>query len=482
MSLPVEKQCRATKRGCLWLLLGLPSLLLVYLFLLSTSIFDIKPSRFPDLEIQARGKTKPFLEALAAAPEWAAWKASEIARNDALNELRQDSPTRPKSESAAALRPELARAISLATWLSDQEVPLGLPPMPEGRSPYEFSYDGFDELRDIFQTLRAAPLIALHTGEKSELIPVVSPAALRLLAKSNGLEHSMIGRLIWLTTESAAHEVLAADLFQWIQRNDTGQLRQALRLLEACRPSGEFPPANVWKAEFAFGNRSFPYLKSQVGKLGSGVLMGMGTGGTPSLGQALIEQWMLLRIQPNRCVARMAGDTRDRIRLSALPARDRIWPIQDPGAWKKLISPAPNAAGEVVLQMGTSAYQRFLENEDRGLARHHLLRLLIGLALYRIEHANTLPADLQALVPRYLPAIPGDPYTGEPPLYLCNWGDQLAFRGGDFVASPIPIDAVHEKSWREKGLPPGFAALFHHNGSHDPGVYLKVIFRGAGTN
>jgi hypothetical protein len=91
-----------------------------------------------------------------------------------------------------------------------------------------------------------------------------------------------------------------------------------------------------------------------------------------------------------------------------------------------------------------------------------------------------LPADLQALVPQYLPAIPGDPYTGEPPLYLCNWGDQLAFRGGDFVASPITIDAVHEKSWREKGLPPGFAALFHHNGSHDPGVYLMVIFRGEG--
>jgi hypothetical protein len=113
MSEPVKKQNRVAKRGCLWLLFGLPSLLLIYLFLLSTSIFDIKPSRYPDLEIQARGKTKPFLEALAAAPEWAAWKASEIARNDALNELRQDSPTRPKSESAAALRPELARAISL---------------------------------------------------------------------------------------------------------------------------------------------------------------------------------------------------------------------------------------------------------------------------------------------------------------------------------------------------------------------------------
>jgi hypothetical protein len=82
---------------------------------------------------------------------------------------------------------------------------------------------------------------------------------------------------------------------------------------------------------------------------------------------------------------------------------------------------------------------------------------------------------LPALVPAYLPELPKDPYTGEPPLYDPAAG-KLAFRGMDFAPSSAPVDAEKEEKSRQRGLPPGVAGLFEKDGPHDPGVDLKAFF------
>ena len=63
-----------------------------------------------------------------------------------------------------------------------------------------------------------------------------------------------------------------------------------------------------------------------------------------------------------------------------------------------------------------------------------VVRLLIvdlAVRLYRNEQGQ-LPADLQDLVPRYLPSIPLDPFSGEAVIYQA--------RDGDFVIYCVGLD------------------------------------------
>lgn len=472
MTIPAEQQNRAAKRGCLWLLIGTPSLLLIYLVLLSTSLFDSKPRSYPDLEITPEGKTIPLMEALEASPDWADWKAGEEAREEWIAELRNEDSSYPAKELADKLRLELARAAGMADWLCEKPDLLGPKPWPQDISPFEISFEDASELRRIFATLRAAPYIAAHSSHKRDRLIQASPLALRLLAKSRSVGDQLIGRLVWLVSESTSHELLAADIRRAMETEDAEQLRLFLSSLDTCRPAEDQAMANAWKSEFKFACEMMVYVKRQVWNFGAGV---MAFGAATSLSEDLLEQWTILRVQPNKCAAIIADETRIRLRNSTLPARDRVWPAHGTSRWKKAFSPAPNAGGEVLLELGRSSYEKAPQVEDHGLARHHLLRLLIGLALYRIDHENQLPADLGALVPAYLPELPKDPYTGEPPLYDPAAG-KLAFRGMDFAPSTAPVDAEKEEKSRQRGLPPGVAGLFEREGPHDPGVDLKAFF------
>ena len=474
MSTPAEKQNRAAKRGCIWSLIGMPALLLLYLVLLSTSVFDGKAVRYPDLEIPPREKTIPLLETLEASPAWADWKANEEAREEWIAELRSESPSLPANELADKLRPELAKAMALADWLSDRPESVGLKPWSHDISPLEISFEDAGELRRLFSALRAAPKIAAHSIHAGDGLTRTSPSALRLLAKSRPVGDTLVGRLVWLTVETYSHELLAADIRPSAKAGDGARLRLLQQWLEACRPDGEQAMANAWKSEFKFACDMMVHLKRQVGNFGSSVTS-LGHVGGPSWSQNLLEQWLILRVQPNKCAAILADETRSRLRNAALPARDRICPPTDTNRWKKAISLAPNAGGEVLLELGRGSYELAPQVEDRGLARHHLLRLLIGLSLYRLDHGNQLPADLAALVPAYLPELPKDPHTGEPPLYDVAAG-KLAFRGMDFVPSTATVDAETEKRSRDSGRPPGVAALFEREGPQDPGVDLKAFF------
>ena len=467
-----ERQSHAARRGCLWLIAGAPSLLLVYLVLLSTSLFDSRPTSYPDLDIPTEAPTIPLMEALEASPEWIAWKANEDARDEWLVDLRRESPSLPAEELRDKFGPELANAIKLASSLNERPEQIGSRPWPEEVSPLDVSFEDAAEFRRIFATLRTAPWFDTVSGSPGDACSRVSPLALQLLAKARPLGNSLIGRFVWLTSESCSHEVLCADLRNSVIHRDAEKLRRSLADLSACRPPGDPSMANTWKAEFQFSRNMVGYMRRQLGKFGAGVTA---FGSSTSASANLQEQWTLLRLQPNRCASLLADDTRSRIRNSTLPARDRVWPPPLARNWRTAVSPAPNAGGEVLLAIASPSYEKAFEVEDHGLARHHLLRLLIGLSLYRIDHGGSLPSDLGALVPAYLPEIPKDPYTGEPPIYEPAAG-KIAFRGLDFVPSPPMLPTEKEKAARQRGLPPGTSGLFNPAASLDPGVDLRAFF------
>jgi hypothetical protein len=60
----------------------------------------------------------------------------------------------------------------------------------------------------------------------------------------------------------------------------------------------------------------------------------------------------------------------------------------------------------------TPSMDRVVRQHYRTLAARRMGATAIAVALYRADHAGRLPATLADLVPKYLPAVPGDPVAG----------------------------------------------------------------------
>jgi hypothetical protein len=474
MTSPTGKESFTAKRGCLWLLIGTPSLLVVYLFLLSTSLFDIKPKSYPDLEFQPEGKTIPILDALESSPDWAAWKASEETRGDLHHEvsslIMEGEPIPP--EMAEQARIEAARARKIAEDLLAIEGTF----WPFWREEMgEVDFAGTTDSKElVFWLAMQLPEPIRDSATGTNLTPS-SHTSLRFLAKIRMLSEFWFGRLSWLTCEWKTHDVLPSDILRAASSKDRDRLRMLLGALDETRPP-EFPAVAV-----ALGGEpkntatDARKLRSKLGDLKTAHLAAFGTS---TWDEILLDQWNLLRMQPNRSVDYTAGLAREFVAQAHLPVKNRIYPTFENRRSSQDFSLAPNAGRESFFSETIAHFSSLMEREDRGLARHQLLRLLIGLALYRIDHGDQLPAELGALVPAYLPEIPKDPFTGEPPLYDPVEG-KLAFRGMDFVPSTIPEDALKEELSRKKGRPPGVVRLFELVEPHDPGVDLKAFFDAA---
>lgn len=474
MTSPTGKESLTSKRGCLWLLIGTPSLLVVYLFLLSTSLFDIKPKSYPDLEFQPEGKTIPILDALESSPDWAVWKASEETRGDLHHEvsslIMEGEPIPP--EMAEQARMEVARARRIAEHLLAIEGTL----WPFWREEMgEVDFTGTTDSKElIFWLAMPLPEPILDTETGTNAMPS-SHTSLRFLAKIRMLSEFWHGRLSWLTCEWKTHDVLPSDILRALSSKDSDRLRMLLGALNETRPP-EFPAvALALGREQKNTATDARKLRSKLGDLKTAHLSSFGTS---TWDEILLDQWILLRMQPNRCVDYTAGIARKFVAQAHLPAKNRVYPTCENRWISQDFSLAPNAGGESFFSVNIGVFTKLMESEDRGHSRHQLLRLLIGLAHYRIDHGNQMPAELGALVPNYLPEIPKDPYTGEPPLYDPVEG-KLAFRGMDFVPSTAPEDVPKEELSRKKGRPPGVVGLFELVEPHDPGVDLKAFFDAA---
>ncbi len=76
----------------------------------------------------------------------------------------------------------------------------------------------------------------------------------------------------------------------------------------------------------------------------------------------------------------------------------------------------PNAVGEILSRVAAPAYRRYHEQFCGLEARRVGTRSVLALRAYRLDH-GVYPAALTELVPDYLPALPRDPFDGEPLRY-----------------------------------------------------------------
>jgi hypothetical protein len=91
-------------------------------------------------------------------------------------------------------------------------------------------------------------------------------------------------------------------------------------------------------------------------------------------------------------------------------------------AFKQNAPPMPAALQQnrmmhIVASILMPAYDRFVLQQYRGRAERRLVATALALRLYAVEHGGEYPQTLDELLPKYLPAVPIDPFaSGEKPL------------------------------------------------------------------
>ena len=69
----------------------------------------------------------------------------------------------------------------------------------------------------------------------------------------------------------------------------------------------------------------------------------------------------------------------------------------------------------------------------------------VAIRLYQLDHAGQRPPTLDALVPKYLPAVPGDPFNADAPLgYVADPKDPYVYSVGENGLD----DSAATKPWR----------------------------------
>ncbi len=124
--------------------------------------------------------------------------------------------------------------------------------------------------------------------------------------------------------------------------------------------------------------------------------------------------------------------------------------FEDMTAWKKtLFYIQPNSMGREFVYMGMSAYCRVLVQKCRAEASIAATRIIIALNRY-LREEGSLPDDLQALVPKYIPEVPVDPFDCKPFRYSKSEGIVYSV-GEDLIDSGGSLeDIVFEVRWRDR--------------------------------
>jgi hypothetical protein len=78
---------------------------------------------------------------------------------------------------------------------------------------------------------------------------------------------------------------------------------------------------------------------------------------------------------------------------------------------KKIPEPSGRTAEDRIVAIMTPSMSRSLLTNYRICADRRMVATALAIRLYTVDHNNTAPADLKSLLPKYLPAIPEDPFA-----------------------------------------------------------------------
>jgi hypothetical protein len=138
-----------------------------------------------------------------------------------------------------------------------------------------------------------------------------------------------------------------------------------------------------------------------------------------------------IRLARHRCqlVAAMAQMPGSQRRVPEFEALSASGPTQL-GAW------LDNPIGRILLDVSTISYEGFMAKEDALRSRRAVVLAWLGLQRWLRDHPQADPPEsLAALVPRYLSAVPVDPWDGSTlsydPLQRAVWSTQGSEDDGD---------------------------------------------------
>ena len=121
----------------------------------------------------------------------------------------------------------------------------------------------------------------------------------------------------------------------------------------------------------------------------------------------------------------------------------------------------PNSAGKTYIVMLWPALNAFFQSNYRCEAELAATRLIVACRRYEKDHGK-LPAALDDLAPKYLDAVPRDPFDGRPMRYdkkraiIYSIGIDLIDSAGS--EKPMPDQSYHENRWNTED------AVFHIHG------------------
>lgn len=102
--------------------------------------------------------------------------------------------------------------------------------------------------------------------------------------------------------------------------------------------------------------------------------------------------------------------------------------------------------------------ERLAKRDERGLTLRRAVQIQLAIRLYCLERGEPV-RDIRQLVPKYLPAIPEDPYSGKPFAYRLSTAEEI---GVDFGGRRPPPPA-------EVGSPMATTVIFG-NSTPQPGI------------
>ena len=123
------------------------------------------------------------------------------------------------------------------------------------------------------------------------------------------------------------------------------------------------------------------------------------------------------------------------------------WPTFNASAPASPLPPAgPGQGGHVLLRILLPTFGRAVQTHYRCLAERRMTAVALAVKWYEADHDGRPPRALDELVPKYLPAVPADPFaTGGKPLQYLSKGETLAVYsvgedGIDHGGNDVPIN------------------------------------------
>ena len=410
------------------MVLGLP----IYLFLLTTTLFDIKPVPQPALE-RVAPPGQPFwieewCEKDAGYQDWRKWTDDPV-----IEDLRQsvewmtddglEGPDQKKWLEQAQRVPVLVRRMLDLPQPWDHK-------KPEGRSLLNWEPPPDPDSQQLEWHLRLLAKLGVKLPEVRPRPKECAALAVDLAIRCRTFDQTSIMRG-GSEPENCALQILALAVWTAVQEKDPGGLVELQAVADRLATADRIHLQNAFRGDYW---ASIEFHSHQ-----RGTLLDPGCRTFWFKEHRSDDWWAYVRLQPNREALALAPRWEQCVRNAALPANARVWPVDETPGWWDRISLAPNAGAPVIRKQTFGVMAIMTRQEDVVDSRRTMGRILVATARYRLDHDGKLPPDLVALVPAYLPAMPLDAVDGKPIRYDARTG-MLWSVGLDGVDAPGESD------------------------------------------